>query len=162
MNKIFAGVVAAILSFNAFSAAASTVKEDTWVHVKNEKAMMVLNVNKAGDILSFNCEKGIGAWIALESRFVGSIIVPDNDPHAITVELLVVDSNDQLVRWTKDDLDFNKPNGAGQQRVQKLFESLHTAKKVEALINGETVEKFVGAPSVAFPNYSEIAGFCKL
>lgn len=162
MNKIFAGVVATVLSFSIFNAFGKTVQEDHWVHVQNEKAMTVLNVNKAGDILSFSCEKGIGAWVTLESHVMGTVIVPDKDPKAIILELLVVDKNDQLIRWTTDDLDFNKPNGAGQERIEKLFGSLHTAKKVELLIDGEMVERFIGNLSQSFPEYSKIADLCKL
>lgn len=162
MNKIFAGVVAAILSLSAFNVVANTkIVEDQWQHVKNNKAMAVLNVNRAGHILSFNCERNIGAWIAFETQ-QGTIMLPDTDPDVLSLELLIVDSSNTLVRWTKDDLDFDKANGAGQQRVQKLFEVLHTAKSVEVLLGGEIVEKFVGTPATAFPEYKDIAGYCKV
>lgn len=158
MKKIFAGVLATVLSFTA---TAQTVQMDKWTYVKNAKAMTMLNVNRGGDILSFSCEKGIGAWVSLENRF-GTAVVPDQEPNAVRLELLIVDSNGELVRWTKDDLDFNKPNGAGQQRVDKLFEVLRTAKKVEALVEGEMVERFEGSPQGVLPEYNTFAEKCKV
>lgn len=164
MKKNFLGVVvASVLSLTAFNASAQQVQMNEWTRAEKGDSLIVLNVNRQHDILSVNCQAG-DTWISIETSF-GQLIYPDPNARpgddSLSLELLVVTKDGTLVRWTKDDLDFTKPNGAGQQRAQILFDSLHEAKKVEALLGGEIVIPFEGAPSKAFPKFKEVVGFCK-
>lgn len=165
MKKNFVGVViASVLSLNAFTASAQKVDYNEWAMAQKGDSMTVLNVNRQNAILSVNCQGGKHTWVSLET-YLGHLIYPDPNhkpgEDTLSLELLVTTKEGELVRWTKDDLNFNKPNGAGAQRVQVLFDTLHEAKKVEALLGGEVIIPFEGAPSKAFPKFKEVASFCK-
>lgn len=164
MKKNFLGVIAAsVLSLTAFNAQADKVDYNTWKMATRGDSMIVLNVNHQNAVLALNCQAG-DTWVSLETNF-GEIVYPDlaarPGDESLSLELMVETKDGVLVRWTKDDLNFNKPNGAGKQRAQILFDTLHEAKRLEALVGGEIIIPFKGEPSKAFPKYKEVASFCK-
>lgn len=164
MTKNYPAMFVATLSLTAFSATANTVDYNTWQKATKGDSLIVLNVNQDQSVLSVNCQEGKYTWVSLETR-IGTVTYPDpsgaHDPEAIPLELLVTTKDGELVRWTSDDLNFNKPGAAGKQRVSVLFDTLHSAKKIDALLNGEMVIPFKGDPAKAFPEFKDVAKYCK-
>lgn len=161
-KKILAVLLA---SFTAFSAAASVPPVNKWIKVQADGGVMFVNRNKVNNYLSLVCENKKHVWVSLESD-QGYLITPDpdvknKDADISQLEILVTGKDGTIVKWSVDDLGFNKPGYAGQQRIEAFINSLHEAREVDALIDDLVVERFVGAPGAAIPSYNQISDVCR-